>query len=659
MFKDSGFNYPECVQVCQTLCWSFSLSFKIDEPKKASFEFKHWISKIHSKNILKMKHRLLSYFLLFTSLLPFMVIEAQTEPKPIYWNRNTQLLPWRINPMVSNVTYMDLDADGDPDVLKAILNDTIPIMWIDDDDDMKIGDTEGDTDNDCLLIDLNKDGVFAGPEDFSIDWSDNNGDGKADVQLIVSNGSEEKRNYFDWKADFMYVIDDDKDNIMHYVDWNEIAMKAWEHSGHANFFKDYSGNSTFLKMHASSFRINDLRYSWENPFIFYDEDGDKLSERAIRLLDIPNFRDSIPKKNKKTGFDKLPEEIDVDFTKKITYAAITWDLDNDNGAGNEFDFDMSLLLNGKGFSYEDQAHHYENLKGLKDANKYLYDSRWRDIDTLFYPDRHNAYDMIFNKGDWQQTYFVFDEDDDCNRWERVEFYEPKDIFKIGAGNGGLDNNRQADALGDRGEFDMDNSGKGQLYIAPFDGRIHLYGAEWGAWRIDQTAFSYQGFGGIFDRWASERMQLAQGEFATVKYTDTDNNGFIDLIEYDLDGDQKFEDRVSLKELGINDKASLINTGKTSYKGFSKLFAKVAEDIWLNALKAVEKAENIGVNTTWYAFYKQPNSIQEKYNNGYWLSFYLYQDMRYNARVKNNLSLVKKIDRAYYSGNWDLLNEKKQ
>jgi len=29
--------------------------------------------------------------------------------------------------------------------------------------------------------------------------------------------------------------------------------------------------------------------------------------------------------------------------------------------------------------------------------------------------------------EWDYCWFVFDEDDDCNRWERVEFYEPKDM----------------------------------------------------------------------------------------------------------------------------------------------------------------------------------------------------------------------------------------
>lgn len=56
---------------------------------------------------------------------------------------------------------------------------------------------------------------------------------------------------------------------------------------------------------------------------------------------------------------------------------------------------------------------------------------------------------------------------------RVEFYEARDPFKVGAGNGGLDHNTQADAAGDRGEWDMDCSGKGNLYISPLDGRLHL------------------------------------------------------------------------------------------------------------------------------------------------------------------------------------------
>ena len=180
-------------------------------------------------------------------------------------------------------------------------------------------------------------------------------------------------------------------------------------------------------MHGSPFRINDVRFSWENPFIFYDFDKDNLSEMAIRLVDTPDFR---PKDNSASKFDKMNPEHDIDFTKRIDYAAITWDLDNDNGQGNEFDFDMSLKFSGKGFDYSDQKHTFKNMRGLPEADKYFYDPRWRQNDELIYPDEKVSYNKIFNEGKWNYCWFVFDEDDDCNRWERVEFYEPRSYGKL-------------------------------------------------------------------------------------------------------------------------------------------------------------------------------------------------------------------------------------
>ena len=53
--------------------------------------------------------------------------------------------------------HIDLDNDGDPDLIRIMLFDSIPAYWIDDDDDMKISDREGDLDNDCLIIDRNND----------------------------------------------------------------------------------------------------------------------------------------------------------------------------------------------------------------------------------------------------------------------------------------------------------------------------------------------------------------------------------------------------------------------------------------------------------------------------------------------------------------------
>lgn len=593
-----------------------------------------------------LKWMLLSITLLFGEL-----IYAQSNELP-YWNSKTQLLPWRMTPVISTVSYVDIDKDGDPDVLKAFINDSIPIVWIDDDDDMKNGDLEGDTDNDCLLIDKNRDGIYGGPMDFCIDWCDMDNDGKADVQLIVNNAGTNVRNFYDWGADYMFVFDDDKDQIMHYVDWNKIMMQAWEHSGHANFYKDYSGNSTFLKMHASTFRIGDLRYNWENPFIFYDTDKDGLTEWAIRLVDSPTFRDATD--STRNGFDSFSKEIDVLFTENIDYAAITWDLDNDNAPSNEFDFDMSLLFKGKGFPYNDQFHPLKNWKGKANVNDIIYDKRWRELNGLFYPDRDTAYQMIFEKGLWNECRLVFDEDDDCNRWERVEFYDPKDPFIIGTEKGGLDHNKQADAAGDRGEFDMDNSGKGKLYVGAFDGRIHLYGAEWGAWRIDQLAYSFQGFGGNYERWGKERLQRQPEKFATVKYEDSNGNGFIDIIRYDLDGDSKFEDSVSLLALGINDIQQLVSTSSATYKTYTNLFDSVANQMWTKAKQALLVADKYKLNTNWYAFYKKPLSLHQKYEYGYWMQFYIYNDLRQDAKRKSDAKQIALFDKAYYSGNWNLI-----
>jgi hypothetical protein len=235
-----------------------------------------------------------------------------------------------------------------------------------------------------------------------------------------------------------------------------------------------------------------------------------------------------------------------------------------------------------------------------------------------------------------------------------------DLFKIGAGKGGLDSHKQSDAVGDRGEFDEDNSGKGQLYISPFDGRIHLYGAEWGAWRIDQNASYFQGYGGLYDnRHVEQRLYEDPLSWATVKYTDTDNNGYFDLIEYDLDGDTVFEERVFLLELEISDESKLFNPALMDYEDVTHLFELSAENIWERAEQAIEVAEKYKLNTSWYAFWKQPRTLFEKYSYGYWLNFYIYNDLKHNAILNNDQDLTRDLKKACYSGNWsNLLDDRK-
>lgn len=508
-------------------------------------------------------------------------LSAQTDGsgKKEYWNANTLLIPYRLPPAPAGYkpTYIDLDGDGDPDILRTVTANGIPVQWIDDDDDMQYGDLEGDTDNDCLMIDRNKDGVYGGYGDLIIDWVGEDEDGNPAMQVVVDNIPEANR-MKTGNGHYMWVVDTDKDDVFNYIDWNTFTLRCWIHNGLSDFYEDYNGKSTFMKIHSTTERVNDVRMNWENPFLFYDPDNDGLTEMAIRFCDSPK----IVKENGQAN-SVLSGDID--------WVSVSMDTDNDNAPGNEFDFDMTIHFTGPGFNYENQKHINKNLRGLPEADTFFLDARWRKLPELLYPDHDAAWDLTFKEGKWDKVWFTYDEDDDCNRWERVELYQPRDPFKVGKNQGGIDNNGQADPAGDRGEWDEDNSGHGQLYVSPIDGKIHLYGAEWGCWRIDQNARYYQGMGGIYDGYGPKRIETEPTVFPTVKYTDTDNNGFFDLMEFDLDGDKVFEQRLSMKELGLDDRCQVINTASMKYEDFVDLESKVSDAMWKNAEKAVEVGKN--------------------------------------------------------------------
>ena len=555
-----------------------------------------------------------------------------------YWNQKLQIEPFRLPlpPVGYQVEYIDLNGDGKPDAIKSVTVNDTPILWLDDDGNMKEGDIEGDMINDCLLIDRNKDGIYGGQGDLIIDWVDTDDDGKADMQIVIE--YPEKNTGEVWpNGHYMIMRDLDKDNIFNYINWNDFSLRCWDKNGVCDFYEDYSGQTMFMKIHTSTYDIKDLRLNWENPFFFYDEDGDGLTEMAIRFVDSPKIKDRSKPSN---------SYVNRQLEGRIDWVSMAVDLDNDNGPGNEFDFDFTIGFQGKGFDYTDQVHKVNNLRGMPEADKFFMDPRYRQLTEFLYPDHKSAKEMIFKRGEWSRVNFVYDEDDDCGRWERVEFYDPLDPFKIGWKNGGIDNNKQSDAAGDRGEWDMDNSGKGKLYVGKFDGRLHLYGAEWGCWRIDQNANYYQGW----DRmWMG--MDRQPGKFGTVKYTDKDDNGFFDYIEYDLDGDKKFEMTIDLKALGLDDRCELIDISTFKYKDYTSMMKKMSKSMWKNAMTAVQVAHKYNVQTLWYAKLMQALSVRQQYNNGYWLQFYIYKDLEHTFMQKGDQEKLKQLTVAYYSGNW--------
>ena len=566
-------------------------------------------------------------------------VMSQSSQQQKYWNAGTPLTPYRLPPppIGYQPKYIDLNDDGKPDAIMSVTANDIPILWLDNDGSMKQGDLEGNTVNGCLLIDRNKDGKYGSWGDLIIHWVDTDGDGKADMQIVLEYPDSVPSRLWP-NGHYMIVLDTDGDQVFNYIDWNTFRLRNWDRIGLSNFYTDYSGNSAFIKIHAYTNALDDLRLNWENPFLFYDPDGDGLSEIAIRLVDTPEYYEGT--------VDGKPAQR-AKLTGRINWVSIGIDMDNDNGPGNEFDFDMTINFRGKGFDYMDQVHPVKNLRGMPEADKFFMDPRYRQMTELIYPDHKAAPRLIFDRGEWDQIWFVYDEDDDCNRWERVELYDPNDPFIIGQGKGGIDNNPQSDAAGDRGEWDMDGSGGGKLYVSKFDGRIHLYGAEWGCWRIDKDATAYQGYA---RQWIGKDPQ----KFATVIYSDTDDNGFFDLIEYDLDSDGAFEETVSLKQLGIDDRCEVIDISNFEYADYRQLKTRISEQMWANALLAEKVAVKFGINVTWYAKLHESTSLFQKYANGYWLQFYLYKDLQDHFLRKNDRENLQKLEQAYYSSNWEMM-----
>ncbi|MEZ4908045.1 MAG: hypothetical protein R2771_10515 [Saprospiraceae bacterium] len=213
----------------------------------------------------------------------------------------------------------------------------------------------------------------------------------------------------------------------------------------------------------------------------------------------------------------------------------------------------------------------------------------------------------------------------------------------------MDNNPQADATGDRAEWDMDFSGGGNLYISPIDRKIHLFGAEKGYWRIDQQSLYFQGWQG----WRGDNLQPEDFEniepdiFGTIEYLDTDNNGFMDKVSFDMDGDKQFEVSYSLLDYAETDVSNIIEISDMEYSDYYKMFSDLANNNFKNALDYLKFAESYNLNTEYYSFLLSPKSLNEKYNNAYWLKYYILQDLLTLAKIKKDKELSKLALQNYF------------
>lgn len=74
-----------------------------------------------------------------------------------------------------------------------------------------------------------------------------------------------------------------------------------------------------------------------------------------------------------------------------------------------------------------------------------------------------------------------------------------------------------------------------------------------------------------------------------------------MIEYDLNGDRIFEERVSLLELNIDDSGMIYDTSEMKYEDVKALFDICTNGMWERGQDAIEVAGQYNLNTSWYSF----------------------------------------------------------
>ena len=525
------------------------------------------------------------------------------------------------------ILRLDLDRDGDPDIIEC-WHEGKRVRFFDENDDATGVDVWGDMVNDAMQVDNDNNGYYDGSKDFTLKWADNDRDGIPDMMLYNLNRDISIKNKMGGDSGISYIaFDPENTGCLVDINWSKLKVSFTRIERGPNWLNNYHGNSSFIKQHAPFSQITPLGHSWENPFHFYDPDGDGAAEISLRVTDSGEVIDPITRVQKHNG---LADEIWVSY-----------DLDNDSAKGNEKDYDLTIYVGGgQGYDYTKDIHHYPTIKAPDWALPYYDQPEWRTMTQMAYIPREGAIAKLM-ACTWAKAYLSFDEDDDCHRWERVELLYPGNPYQLDrkAKNSCI-RHTQSDSLGDRGEWDADFSGKGQVYRSSWDGKLHLLGAEMGAWTVDQEG---KYWGAVHDNKVSSLLKAEKVE-EVILYEDRNKNGFFDTVSYDYDGDG-VPDRIdNLLELGLDDVQAMVPLASMGYSKIVEESSTSARLNWRYAQQFYQLAFKYGfTNINVYKF-GIASTTAEMTSNAFWLKEAILRTILHVSAEETNNDLLK----AYYS-----------
>ncbi len=326
------------------------------------------------------------------------------------------------------------------------------IVWIlDDDGDMSTDRPEGDRDSDGYVVDYGADGTV----DRLLDFIDENGDDETDVQDI---------RYFENGRLRHSIVQLDLDGDNHQYPTHDYQRLVGPHLA---FMIDAYGNNQYYHN-----KYNPETRRWvpfsECPFAFHDLDGDKQTERVVRMSaaplafsaeEDPDFANSW---SRMMGpFLPMMHEMGV---MNIRY---TFDIDNGSSVDWPLHYEMGFNMTGA-LPYDTTRMRYHHPQRRPPRTSYTIPHEH----TLALADTFTAQatgfswrefeDSSIDLGDWRGRR-SYDQ-----RWEGI-FWTWRRRFMHNTG--GPDQHWNM-----RREYRPTSSDRRLLYYSPVDHRLHLKGA---------------------------------------------------------------------------------------------------------------------------------------------------------------------------------------